>query len=331
MIGVQIGYYFKSAILLLLILSLVSCSSDPGPDEVDQTAIDEQLIQDFINDNGIVATRHDSGIYYFPLVENPTGNTQQIFGSILSIYYKVNVLNGDTISFVQAIDGLDPVKLKQGVDAVYPVGLDIGLALMRQGETYKFIVPSSLAFGDFSFSTLIPANAILEFEVELVNIENETDQLNNEITLINNYIVDKQLNDTVTNPLNTVITLPSGVFYKRVRAGIDGDTLISGDNISITYAGTLLDDSPFDATSGSDVFNYTFGTGLVISGLDIGLSAMEHGERALLIIPSILAYRESVRIIPDYLGQDFVDRDIIPQYATKVPPYEVLVFDTTLL
>lgn len=319
-------------IILVVALGMASCGGDdPEPSGPDQNAIDEQLIQDFLTQNSITATRGDSGVYYYPLVENPTGNTQQISGNVLSIYYTVNVLNGQTIDQVQASTGANPVKLKQGVNAVYPVGLDIGLAVMREGETYKFLVPSSLGYGDFTFSTLIPANAVLEFEVELVSIENEAQQLASEVSMINSYIATNQLNDTVQNPLDSVKALTSGIFYKRISAGAQNEFVQPGQTARITYTGTFLDDTPFHATTGNQTFDYPFAQGVVIQGLDSGVAVMERGERALLIIPSLLAYRESVRVIPGFLAQDFVDRDIIPQYATRVPPYRVLVFDTSLL
>lgn len=310
---------------------LSSCGSDSSVDPIgEQSAIDDQLIQDFLAETSITATKDDSGIYYYPIIENPSGETQQINGDILSIYYTVNVLNGQTLDEVLVADG-DPVKLKQGVNAIVPIGLDVGLAFMRQGETYKFVIPSAMAFGTFSFSTLIPANSILEFEVELVNIENENIQLANEVALINDYIAANELNDIVLNPLDAVESLPSGVFYKRIRVGIEDESPLPGQSVALTYAGTFLDGTPFDAIGNGEPFQFVLASGVVIQGLDFGVAAMERGERSLLIMPSILAYGESVRVIPGYLAQDFVDLEIIPQYATRVSPYQTLVFDTSIL
>jgi len=295
---------------------------------VDQSTIDDAIIQQYLADSSLTATADPSGIYYYPTVSNPAGNDQSL-GSILTIYYTARVLNGQVIEIVTADDS---VKLKQGASAVYPVGLDIGLVNMREGETFVFILPSSLALGTFTFSTLIPANSILEIEVGLLQIQNELDVLTEEQNLINTFIVNENLNDTIANPINSVDALTSGIFYKRRTVGISNDVLLPGDLASFSYRGMFLDDlnNVFDATVAGETFDYTFMSGTIIPGIEAGLDVMERNEEAWLIIPSGLAYKESAFVIPSYLSDEFVELDIIPQYAAKIQPYKVVLFETTL-
>ena len=319
--------------LLIMQVVLISCGGGDEPIDLslDQNAIDDELIQTYLTDNSIAATQDASGIYYYPTVENPTGATQQTSGSILSIYFSASVLGGQVIDEVLASQGEEPVKLQQGVNSIVPVGLDVGLAYMREGETFVFIIPSSLAYEDLTFSTLIPTNSIIVIEAELVLIENEQDQRSNEATLIADYIADKELNDVVKNPTDMVQLLASGVHYKRLSAGTSGVYPSSGSVIGITYVASFLDDAVFDRTSGNDIFEYNFQNNVVISGLDFGIAAMESGEHALLIIPSEFGYGSSAAVIPDYLKDEMVERKVIPEYANKVSPFQVLVFDVTLL
>lgn len=325
-------YWRCFALVAICNFLLISCGGDSEvvPTTESQAAIDDALIQTYLTDNSISATQDQAGFYYYPIIENPTGNTQQVSGSILSIFYSVEVLNGQVVDEVLAAQNEEPYKLKQGVNSIVPVGLDLGLVYMKEGETYVFIIPSALAYVDLSFSTLIPTNSVIKIEVELVKIENEFDQTANEATLISNYILDKELNDLVKNPLDNVELLTSGVHYKRITEGRIGEMAFAGEMISTTYTASFLDDVVFDRVSGNQTFDFVFDTNVVINGIDLGITEMEKGERALLIIPSVHGYGQSVGVVPSVLSDKLVDLGVIPEYATKVDPYEVLVFDITL-
>ena len=73
-----------------IILSACGGGNDPAP-IVDQDGIDKALIESYLLENTITATEDESGIFYYPVVENPSGDIQQVSGSILSIYYSAKV------------------------------------------------------------------------------------------------------------------------------------------------------------------------------------------------------------------------------------------------
>ena len=68
-----------------------------------------------------------------------------------------------------------------------------------------------------------------------------------------------------------------------------------------------------------------------IPGFEIGIGQMAVQERALVIMPSYLAYRESAQVIPPFLTNEMVDLEIIPTYASKVGPYKPLIFEIQLI
>lgn len=57
-------------------------------------------------------------------------------------------------------------------------GFTEGLQLMREGGKYRMFIPASLGYGDRGVEGVIPGNAVLDFEVELLGIvrENNTKQ-----------------------------------------------------------------------------------------------------------------------------------------------------------
>lgn len=318
----------KGSVSIFFIITLFSCKDSNNPAD-DLSGMQQTEIETFLTDNSLEATRHDDGFYYIVTNEVPDGQTQGAAGPVLSVYYTMSVLSGQEISFVNTGNG-DPLRLKQGANAVVPVGLDTGLGLMREGETYRFILPSALAFGDLEFSTLIPANSIIDIEVELVSIESEDDILIQEIDTIDAYIISNDLDNLTINPVDSVEILSSELRYKRTTMGTDSLAPSGGDLVTITYTGTFLNDNQFDATNGNDVFEFPLGAGEVILGLDEGVAEMGNGESAMLIMPSALAYGESVRVFPDFLINDMIERAVVPDYVARVEPYQVLIFNVTL-
>lgn len=324
-----INKYFQFLAALVAVLCLSYCSDD-SESPTDQDVEDQATIEAYLAENDTLAVAHESGIYYSILDTVPTG--AEASGNILSIFYTAKVLDGSPYDINSRADGDDSVKLKQGVNAVFPVGLDIGLGLMREGETFRFYIPSSLAYGDYSFSTLIPENAIIEIEVELAAVQNEGDILIEELATIDEYIINENLNDTIAHPKDSVEYLVAEqIYYKRISEGTENDTLRRNDISTISYIGTTLSGEEFDRRPNAAPLTYVFGINQIILGLDDGVSAMERGETALIIIPSHKAYGESVFVVPSFRTQDFVDLEIIPQYAAKVAPYEITIYETSLL
>jgi FKBP-type peptidyl-prolyl cis-trans isomerase len=81
---------------------------------------------------------------------------------------------------------------------------------------------------------------------------------------------------------------------------------------TVNYKGMLLDGTVFDSSEGREPFTFQLGQGQVIKGWDEGIALMQKGTKALLIIPSALAYG---------------DRGA----GDMIPPYSPLVFEVEMI
>ena len=106
----------------------------------------------------------ESGIQYTILT--PTDGEKPVATDTVKVHYKGTFLNGDT--FDSSYD--------RGQPAVFPLnrvisGWTEGVQLMSVGSKFKFTIPSDLAYGPNGKPPQIPGNTVLEFEIELLEIQ----------------------------------------------------------------------------------------------------------------------------------------------------------------
>ncbi len=89
-------------------------------------------------------------------------------GDTLSVHYTGYLEDGT--KFDSSVDRGTPFELTLGSGMVIQ-GWDIGLKGMKKGEMRKLVIPSKYAYGENGFPGVIPPNATLIFEVELVDIK----------------------------------------------------------------------------------------------------------------------------------------------------------------
>lgn len=88
-----------------------------------------------------------------------------------------------------------------------------------------------------------------------------------------------------------------------------GKTIAKGNKVNVFYTGTLLSNGEcFDSNVMEEPFTFTIGKGEVIKGWEEGIIGLTVGTKALLLIPSNMAYG-SRGAMPD------------------IPPFSTLVFE----
>lgn len=108
----------------------------------------------------------DSGLKYIDEVIGEGNSPQK--GQFVTVHYTGTLENGK--KFDSSVDRDDPFSFTIGVGEVIK-GWDEGVLTMKVGGKRKLIIPSDLGYGARGAGGVIPPNATLIFDVELLDIE----------------------------------------------------------------------------------------------------------------------------------------------------------------
>ncbi len=149
---VKVNYKrINSCILLMLaMLFMQSCFSDIET----QDEIDEKKIKEYVTENKIEATRHESGIYYI-IDEEGIGETPD-YDSEVTVKYKGYFLNGSVFD-----------ESKPGQTATFNLiklipGWQVCIPMLKPGGKGTFIIPSHWGYQD---------SQVRIFDIELVSFK----------------------------------------------------------------------------------------------------------------------------------------------------------------
>jgi FKBP-type peptidyl-prolyl cis-trans isomerase len=107
----------------------------------------------------------DSGLRY-KIIQKGSG-AQAEKGKSVSVHYEGSLDNGQV--FDSSYRRKDPITFTLGIGQVIQ-GWDEGIALLQEGDKARFVIPSYLGYGERGAGGVIPPNATLVFDVELVKV-----------------------------------------------------------------------------------------------------------------------------------------------------------------
>ena len=115
------------------------------------------------------ATTTKSGLAYIMIKEGV--GLQATAGKTVSVHYTGKLADGT--KFDSSYDRNAPIEFPLGEGRVIP-GWDEGISLLKVGGKATFIIPPHLAYGSKGAGGVIPPNATLIFEVELMEVKQDT-------------------------------------------------------------------------------------------------------------------------------------------------------------
>ncbi|MEB8344680.1 peptidylprolyl isomerase [Flavobacteriaceae bacterium KMM 6898] len=107
-----------------------------------------------------------SGLRY-KIIQNGSGAKAEK-GQIVSVHYEGALVNGTV--FDSSYKRNQPIDFELGVGQVIP-GWDEGVSLLKVGDKARFVIPSNLAYGSAGAGGVIPGDATLVFDVELMKVK----------------------------------------------------------------------------------------------------------------------------------------------------------------
>ena len=147
--------------LLVVATSISGCKKDEeflSPEQ--QLEKDIQIIKDYLVKNSINATEHSTGLFY--VIHTQGTGIYPSATSRIKVNYEGRLL-GKTEVFDSGT-GVD-FSLQNLI-----TGWQIGFPLLREGASATLYIPSGYAYGTRGSGSKIPANAVLEFDVDLIDV-----------------------------------------------------------------------------------------------------------------------------------------------------------------
>ena len=155
------------------IKSMEEYKKDMEAKEAAQGEADDKILQDYFAKNNIKATKIAAGLYY--TIEKDGAGNNITAGETVTINYTGRTLDGNIFdsNVDSSFEGMHHVKPFDFVPGNASVikGWEEGILLLKKGTKATLYIPSPLAYGSQSPAPSIPANAILIFSMDVLDVK----------------------------------------------------------------------------------------------------------------------------------------------------------------
>ena len=129
-------------------------------------SLQKQAAEDAMEKLAAGFSKTESGLRY-QIIQKGSGK-QAEKGKKVSVHYQGALENGQV--FDSSYKRKQPIDFQLGVGQVIE-GWDEGIALLQVGDKARFVIPSYLGYGSSGAGGVIPPDATLVFDVELVDVK----------------------------------------------------------------------------------------------------------------------------------------------------------------
>ncbi len=154
----------KSLLFFLLAVSLLSgCRKG-------QLETDIDIINDYLDENGLTADRTTSGLHF--IIDEPgTGDDKPKNGDVVDVIYKGYFTDGTVFDESEPEEPFGALLVNPQTEASPIIlGWNEGLRLFKEGGKGTIILPSKLGYGRAgSPNGDVPPNTVLIFDIEVVD------------------------------------------------------------------------------------------------------------------------------------------------------------------
>jgi FKBP-type peptidyl-prolyl cis-trans isomerase FkpA len=150
----------KSIVFLVcsLLFFAIGCEDDSLSQE-EQLAKDIKKIEKYLEENNLTAQKTSSGLHYI-IDEQGTGSNPNAYSDV-EVKYVGKFTNDEVFD-----QGTATFNLSGVIE-----GWTEGIPYFKEGGKGKLLIPSYLGYGKDGFSYLIPANSVLVFDIDLIDIK----------------------------------------------------------------------------------------------------------------------------------------------------------------
>ena len=252
----------------------------------------------------------ETGIYYKFYIQNKD-SVQAQTGDAVSLMYQLALKDSILVPMMPIQELVQESFYKGDVyDAIRMMHVGDSATFILDADTFFHYMGGENPFDDkelyftFKMTELMPkaeVDAMMQAQEDQYNAYMEQARAAEDSTM-QEYIAKNKIK---------VAPTASGLYFISKKAG-KGAQAVVGQKVSVHYTGKLLDGTKFDSSyDRNEPIEFVLGQGQVIPGWDEGIAMMKEGEKAVLLIPSKLAYGERGNQV--------------------IPPCAPLVFDVELV
>lgn len=303
---------------LAAVLTLAACSNDSDDKKATEETAESGEIEavtdaatenftanaDYLVENkakdGVIVT--DSGLQY-RIVNEGDGATPTA-DDFVTVHYAGRLIDGSEFDS----------SYKRGEPATFPAGGLIkgwteALLLMQVGDKWELTIPSDIAYGERGAGGVIPPNATLVFDIELLGIKSEADLMAERDAAMAGFKNEQAAFLEENAEKGGITATASGLQYRVITEG-SGKSPSATSQVTVHYAGTLINGDEFDSSykRGEPI---SFGLNQVIAGWTEGVQLMKEGGKYEFFIPYNLGYGE--------------------RGSRNIPPFATLIFTVELI